>query len=354
MIGTEKLNASPALVEVLRGNVVESVHHGIAAIVDASGKTVFAAGEIETPVFPRSAIKPLQALPLIESGAVEEYMLADENIALSCASHKGEEFHTETISHWLGSIGFEEKDLECGVHPPLDEAANKRLIRAGASPSQLHQNCSGQHTGFLCLCNMLSVDHLFYCSPEHPVQTLVAQTVGEMVGCDLARAPIAIDGCGAPTYAIPVKQLAMGMARLADPGKMSTDRARAARRIRDAMTRAPLFVDGNSGMVAAVIAATEGDALIKPGAEGVYCAALPKLGLGVALKIADGAMRAAEAAMLHLLDQLGVFTTEQRSRLVRYFDPTIRNLKGVETGAIRITQTLTLKPQNRRLGPVSP
>jgi L-asparaginase II len=332
--------SDPVLVEVLRGGLIESRHRGAAAIADADGKIVARWGEIERPVFARSAIKPLQALPLVESGAAERYRLSATELALACASHHGEKSHVEAVARWLDRVDLGPDDLQCGVHPPNDTASAQALIRAGEQASPLHCNCSGKHTGFLTTARHFGETTRGYIEPDHPVQIRVARALGEMCGIDIDGAPRGTDGCGIPVFGIPLAAMARGMARMADPHGLAGDRATASRRLLDAMAERPLMVDGTGGFATVVMQTVGGKARIKPGAEGVFCGALPGLGYGVALKIADGAGRGAEIAMGGILERLGIFSEAERAALDATLRPVLRNLAGTVVGAIRPAATL--------------
>jgi L-asparaginase II len=330
-----KLDPAPVLVEIVRGAMVESQHRGAFAVVDAAGRIVRSAGAVDRPVYPRSAIKPLQALPLLETGAADKYGLGLEELALACASHHGEPVHVQKVSAWLGRIGLGEGNLECGAHLPTDVPSAQALIRGSQPPSQLHNNCSGKHTGFLCTAACLGEDPKGYIEAEHPVMRRVIRAVGEMTGTDMARAPAGRDGCGIPVIGITLQAMAQGMARMADPNGLPDERRAASTRLLDAMAAHPLLVDGTGGLAVAIMQIAGDRVRIKPGAEGVFCVALPKLGLGIALKIEDGAGRAAEVAIASLLDRLGCFTAAERAALQRYLEPKIKNVAGVDVGLLR-------------------
>lgn len=332
--------ASPVLVEVIRGDVVESDHRGSVAVVDAAGKIARSLGDVDRRVYARSALKPIQALPLIETGAADGFGLGDEELALACASHSGEPMHVEKVVAWLAKVGLGEADLECGVHPPRHAASYEALLRAGRAPSQLHNNCSGKHAGFLTTARWMREPTRGYIEPEHPVQQRVASAIGEMAGLDLSCAPRGRDGCGIPVIALPLRALALAMARLADPSCLGEDRRAAAKRLLDAMAAAPLLVDGTGGMTAAVMTVAGAFVRLKPGAEGVFCAALPAQGLGIALKIDDGGARAASLAMAAVLDRLGCFSSEQRWSLEPFLSPPFMTVAGKEAGRLRPTAAL--------------
>ncbi len=316
------MSANPVLVEITRGPAVESRHRGAFVVMDATSKTVWAAGNTQMPVYPRSATKPLQALPLVETGAADRFGLTDKELALACASHKGEPAHAAAVEAWLARIGLDASALECGPQPPRP-------------PSPAYHNCSGKHTGFLTACVACGDPIRGYIEPGHPAQMRVTQALAEMTGCDLSRVPMGRDGCGIPVYCIPLENLALGMARFADPSRLPEGRAAAVRRLSGAMAAEPFYVNGTGGFTTAFLHAAPKSVRLKNGAEGVFVAALPALGFGVALKIDDGAMRAAECAMAHILRELGCLDASQQARLAPFLNAIILTSAGLEAGAIR-------------------
>lgn len=336
------MTPNPILVEVTRGDRVESAHRGSIAVVDASGKVVASWGDVETPVYPRSAFKSLQALPLIESGAADAYKLGSEELALACASHSGEPMHVERVAHWLERIDCREADLACGPHLPVHEPTAHAMLRAGDRPCKLHNNCSGKHTGFLSVARHLhiAVDH--YERPDHPVQVMVRAAIADMCGVDGAKMPIGIDGCAAPNYAIPLTNLALAMARMADCSSLQPKRADAAKRLLAAWKEHPLLVSGTGRACSDLIEAGRGATVVKTGAEGVFMAALPEQGFGVALKIDDGTTRAAETAIAKVLTLLGA-ADEQEPKLAKHLRPSVRNWRGDVVGERRVTAVLNTK-----------
>lgn len=328
-------NAAPVAVEVTRGAAVESRHRASAVVADAAGAVVRQWGDIDQAVFPRSAIKPLQALPLIESGAAEHYDLGDGEIALACASHGAEGFHTETIEAWLARIGLSEADLECGAHLPSHQPSLEALLRGGGAANQTHNNCSGKHLGFLTTARHLGEPTKGYIRIDHPVQRRVIQTFGEMSGLDMSRAAHAADGCGIPTLAVPLRGIAVAMARFADPEGLAPERQAAVRRIARAMTARPEMVSGSGRFCSAIIGESRGAILAKTGAEGVYAVALPGLGLGVAVKVEDGASRASEVAVAAVLRSLGAIDETLELALADFIVAPIHNRAGLRTGEAR-------------------
>jgi len=330
--------ANPILVEVTRGDMVESRHRAAIAVVDARGSVVHAWGDIDRPVYGRSALKPLQALPLIETGAADRYGLGAAEIALACASHSGEPRHVELVSRWLAHIGSGPNDLECGSHLPFHEPSLEALILSRRKPDARYNNCSGKHTGFLSTALHLGEPTAGYIRHEHPVQQRILGTLEQLTGLTLGGAPRGIDGCGIPVIAIPLGNMAMAMARLADPDPhLPPARAAAAKRILAAMAAEPFLVAGSGRFCTRVMEVVGAKVVLKTGAEGVYAASLPTLGLGVALKVDDGAGRAAEVAMGQVLRHLNLLDADEETALAETFGPPVSNRVGRETGSIRPT-----------------
>ncbi|MCQ4159698.1 asparaginase [Roseomonas sp. GC11] len=325
----------PILVEVTRGGRVESAHRGAFAVADAAGGIVLSAGDIDRAIFPRSAVKVIQALPLVESGAADRFGLDDEALAMACASHNGEARHAGVAARTLARLGRDAASLECGAHWPMLPAATQALARAGQEPSALHNNCSGKHAGFVCLACGLDEDPRGYVRPEHAVQRAVKAALEEVTGHPLAEGSHGIDGCSIPTYAVPLRALARGFARIATGEGMPATRAQAARRLREAVARHPFMVAGTGRFDTLAMAALGLRAFTKTGAEGVFCAALPELGLGVAIKCDDGASRAAEVVMATLLRRLLPMNEAEAQAIDALAAPVLRNWNGIEVGRLR-------------------
>ena len=327
--------ANPVVVEVTRGSRLESAHHGAGAVVDADGRVVLAFGDAERPVYPRSAVKALQALPLVESGAADGLGLSDKEIALSCASHSGGQEHVATARAMLAKAGCDEDVLECGAHWPLGEDEARMLARSGRTPTALHNNCSGKHAGFVCLACRLGAPVGGYVSPDHAVQREVTAAIEGMTGARLSEDMRGVDGCSIPTYAMPLVALARGFARLGTGQGLSPIRRAAVARIRAAVAAHPLTVAGRGRFDTEVMALLGARALTKSGAEGVFCAALPEAGLGLAVKADDGAGRAAQVMMAALIRRFGGFDDATTARLARFVSPRLTNWNGVEVGLLR-------------------
>jgi L-asparaginase II len=326
---------APILIEATRGALVESRHRGHVALVDAAGGLVLCFGDIEAPIMPRSAVKPLQALPLIESGAADAYGLGSAEIALACASHRGEPRHVARVTSWLARIGLGVSDLECGAHLPANDAAARALIRGDVPPSAAHNNCSGKHAGFLTTARHLGEPTKSYIAHAHPVQRRVAAALAEMTGSDARAAAYGIDGCGIPTIALPLRAWALGLARLADPANLGPARAAASRRIVTAMAAEPFMVSGSGSLPTVLMESAGARVVVKPGAEGVYAAILKDRGLGLMIKIEDGAARGADLALVTLLARLGVLDEADQERLARFLDPPLANHAGRLVGKLQ-------------------
>ncbi|MBM3569723.1 MAG: asparaginase [Alphaproteobacteria bacterium] len=324
---------NPLTVEVTRGPAVESRHAVHAAVVEADGGIVARYGEVERPVFPRSAIKAIQALPLAESGA--EIRL--QELAIACASHGGEPRHVATVTTWLDRLGLDDGCLECGVHLPLHEASAHALVRAGEAPRAYHHNCSGKHAGMVCTAVQAGEKAAGYVAPEHPVQRRVSAAIADMTGADLSRAPLGSDGCSIPTYAIPLTALALGIARVAAPAGLAPTRAAACRRIVQAVTTDPFLVAGTGRLCTLLMERAGGTLIAKTGAEGVFVAASVRTGRAVALKAEDGAKRAAEAAILELCRRHDLIDQATHAALVGNALPEIRSVRGRAVGRTRVS-----------------
>lgn len=291
-----------------RGPFVESVHRGHAVVCDSKGQLVQAWGDPAAVILPRSSCKMVQALPLLESGAAEAAGLTRRHLALACASHNGAAIHTDRVANWLKDLGLGDEALRCGPQMPRDPETRTALIKADASPCQRHNNCSGKHAGFLTLNRHLKAGP-DYIDPEHPVQKSVRETFEEVTG---ETSPgYGIDGCSAPNFATTLAGLARAMGRFAGAGAgiapgVKGVRARAMQRLVEAMTAYPELVAGEGRACTELMRAMDGRVAVKTGAEAVFVAILPDLGLGVALKIVDGATRASECAIAAILVHLGV------------------------------------------------
>jgi L-asparaginase II len=330
----------PVLVETVRGGIVEARFRGAYAVSTPDGTIVEAAGDIDRRFLPRSCIKMIQALPLVERGAAARFRLDDRRLALACASHRGAPMHADLAAEWLSTLGLSEADLLCGAHPPTDRENRHDLLRRGEAPSQLHNNCSGKHTGMLCLARHLDVPTGDYIAIDHPVQRVIAETFAEMTG-EAAPLVWATDGCSAPNFVSSCRAIAGAMAQYAVPAPRHGEaRAGAMARLRDAMMAHPDAVSGKGGASTALMQAAGGKAAVKGGAEGSYTAILPHRGLGIALKMEAGSSAAAEVAMAALLVRHGA-VDEADPAVARHLRPVLVNSAGRTVGHMAAMAKLT-------------
>ena len=339
---------NPILVDVMRGSAIESTHCGALAVLDADGGVVAALGDIERPIFPRSAVKVLQALPLVASGAADRLGLTDDELAIACASHGGEEIHAQTAARMLAKAGLDASALECGAHWPYHEISMRALAAQGREPSALNNNCSGKHAGFLCLACALHGGQpdlqqyvRGYVKAEHPVMREVTSALQVATGYDLTNTPRGTDGCSIPTFAIPLRKLAHGFARVGTGTGLSAGHANAAKRLRAAVAKAPYLVAGQGRFDTRVMERLGARAFCKVGAEGVFCAALPERGLGVAIKIDDGNnARAAEVVMAAVIESFVALDDGEASFMRSLSDLGLKNWNGIEVGRLVATPIL--------------
>ena len=323
---------SKILAQVIRGETVESIHRGHLIVMDGDGKEIFTIGNPDFVTFFRSAAKPFQAIPFLLSGAPERFGFLENEIALACASHSGEPRHVALAKSMLARAGFTVEDLECGAHAPLGGGAARALFRSGSAPSALHNNCSGKHAGMLAVARHLGEVPQGYVAPMHPVQLRIRAILEELIAAPISPDATAIDGCSVPTWAVPLSSLAQAFSRLATGEGLSSSRHAAARRLMQAAMREPFYVAGEGRACTRMMQLVEGHAFVKTGAEGVYCAAIPDMGLGIALKVDDGAGRAAECAVASVLQTvMSEYATELRP--VAYAGLT--NVRGVGVGEVR-------------------
>ena len=329
------MDANPILVEQTRGDTVENRHRGAFVIADSEGNVISAGGDISRPVFPRSAIKSMQALAMVTSGAIDRFALSDEQLALACASHHGEEVHVTKVSGFLGHLGLSGQNLECGAHPPSNGKAREALRVAGLQPTALHNNCSGKHSGMLSVAKALGVDTAGYVEREHPVQVAVRAAIETVVGAPLSVDLCGRDGCSIPTWAAPLSGFATGFAKMATGRGLPPELGTAARRIFDAATANPLLVAGTGHFDTLIMEAFGGRVMQKGGAEGVQCGAIRDKGWGYALKCDDGNMQASVVMVANLLLRYASPDDEQAAVLGQFARQLVKNVRGIEVGEMR-------------------
>jgi L-asparaginase II len=319
---------NPIIAEATRGSLTESLHRGSFVVCDRQGKVVNSAGQFDLPVFPRSAIKAFQCLPVIESGAAGRFGFTDEEIALCCSSHNSELEHISVAASMLRKCGASENAYECGPHWPGTEDALHAMVHAGEKPRRIHNNCSGKHAGMIALAIHLGVPPAGYSGIDHPVQQAVARAMGSICDVDLAKCQYGIDGCSLPTWAFPLRNMALGFARL---GALDH---KAGQRIIVAVRNNPFMVAGSGRFDTKIMQAVP-RLFIKVGAEGVFCGSIPHAGLGFALKCDDGGIRGAEVAVAALLVKLDVWTGEERKAISAFTHTILRNWMKTEVGEVR-------------------
>ncbi len=329
------------VVEVTRGNIVESLHFGAAAVVDSDGRLVASIGDPDLVAFLRSTSKPFQAMPFVEMGGMEKFSLTERELGLMCSSHSGTDEHFITVGEMQRKIGVSEENLLCGTHPPLHGATNRELIKRGELPTPARHNCSGKHTGMLGQAFIRGQALETYLERGSVVQQNILETFSEMCGVKPESVELGIDGCSAPVFAVPLKAAALAFARLADPSKLSSTRAEACGKIWRGMTANPEMVAGPERFDTVFMTAMNGRALSKAGAEGFQGIAVKpsdgRAGLGIAIKVSDGDLdwRASGVIAVEILRQLGLITRENIAGLEKYSPHAIFNWRKLAVGEIR-------------------
>jgi len=325
------------------GYAVENIHYGSVAVVDAGGRLLYASGDPDFMTFTRSALKPFQALPFVLDDGPARFGLSRDELALLCASHSGEEKHVAGVRSILNKIGVDENHLECGCAVPLFYEFTGQPVPAERRWSPVHHNCSGKHSGFLAWCRLHGAPLANYVDPAHPLQQAVRSTLADAVQINEEQLPTGIDGCSAPNFAMPLARLAHLYARLAQGGRAHGGKSRlggAMDDLFDAMTARPDLVSGEARTDLAWMGAGGGDWVAKIGADAVQAIGIRSAGIGIAVKVADGNVRALHPAVYSVLDQLGLLNAERRALLDVYRNPPIRNARGTVAGDIHAVFTL--------------
>jgi len=325
----------PSEVVLVRGPMIESRHQISAAVCDAGGRLVAWAGDPGLVTYMRSSAKPLQALALIETGAAAAFGLTPDEIAVTCASHSGEDVHVAAARSVLHKAAVPETALHCGVHPPIERDSARRLLEAGQRPTEVHCNCSGKHSGMLAISSHQRWPLEGYWRIEHPLQQLLLRNVSAMAGIDPLQVIIGTDGCGVPVHGMPIRNMATAFARLADPAGLPQDRQASVRTVVGAMQAHPYLVAGRGRFCTELMEATRPRVVAKSGAEAVYCLGLPEHGLGLALKVLDGNGRAAAPAALAILRQLELLPQADFAALSAWTAPPVRNMLGDVVGELQ-------------------
>lgn len=328
------------LIEVTRGEHVESRHDGTVAVVDQSGTLLAYWGDVTRAAYMRSSAKPFQALPLVESGVVDAFAIRPEELAVICASHVGRERHLKVLHALLNRLELDEELLQCGLHSPLDKRAALRLKQTGEKPSVLHNNCSGKHMGMLAACSYHGYPLENYLSFDHPWQQRILETLAQLADLPTASIGLGVDGCSAPNFSMPIAAMALAFARLAASSGGDETRRQALSDIFAAMTQHPTLVSGPGELDALLMQCGRGELVAKSGAEGVLTIGLRGFkadGIGIAIKVWDGdkSGRARTAAALGVLDQLGWLTEDQRRQIEEVISPAVITRTGKKVGLVR-------------------
>ena len=322
------------IAEVWRGPAVESVHLGAAAVANASGEVIYGWGDTGIVTFPRSSLKPIQAIALVETGAADAFGLGPEELALACASHRGEPIHTRRVAAWLDRLGLSEEALACGLAYPSDQDTVKELIQTGIEPSRVFHNCSGKHCGYLTVARHMGWPIEGYRDLSHPTQRLYLDNFSVLLDSDAHALPLGVDGCTLPALALSMADMARSMARYAAAGADSDKRGDAIRRLQDAMRAHPALVAGTGQPNVRLTDATNGRIIMKGGAEGYLVAFIPDQELGIALKVADGNSRARTVALLAVLRALKLLDANEAAALADIAEVPVRNSVGDTVGHI--------------------
>ncbi|TNE81366.1 MAG: asparaginase [Bacteroidetes bacterium] len=338
------MNCNPILVEVLRGDVLESFHRGVVCIVDQDEKLRYSAGDIEQVCYPRSALKFFQQIPLLTSGAADALGLSEEEIAITCGSHNGEDMHVKAVDSILRKAGLDRSALKCGAQYPTHRKTANALLVAGQKPEAIHNNCSGKHAGFLAYCVFRGWDTVDYINPQHPLQLEIRKLVSAFHKYPEAKLHTALDGCSAPIFSIPVYNQALGYMYLAKFAKEDSELGKACKRLIDAAGAYPMMIAG-TGRYCSDLMAQSGSRIIgKTGAEGIYSLAFTEEVMGACIKVDDGKMLPQYNVAQKLVRQSGILSEAQLTPLDAYEESAITNFNKFETGTLRVNPEILSTP----------
>lgn len=326
---------------VYRGEYIESTHDIHVAVVNKNGELLFSYGDPYRLTFPRSSMKPFQAVPLVETGAADHFQYNEPSLSLSCASHSGEDYHRKTVMDILHKIGLEEQDLQCGTHIPWDMESYKQLIREGNDVTPVFSNCSGKHSGMLATAVHMKEDISTYREVGHPVQQRILQAIEDICEVPKESIQLSVDGCGVPVHQIPLFNTALGYARLANPDGLSNKyHPETLQSIRNAMMGYPEMVGGTGRFDTDLMRAFGGKIVSKAGAEAVQCIGIVEAGIGIAIKVEDGGTRAVNVASMEVLKQLGLVDAEIGEELNNYVTGPVLNARKEKIGVVLPNFTL--------------
>ncbi|WP_342513117.1 asparaginase [Sporosarcina sp. FSL K6-1522] len=328
------------LIDVIRGEMVESRHEGHVAVVNSEGQLLYYNGDPNRVTFARSSMKPLQAIPIVETGAADFYNYNQAELSLACASHNGENQHTDRVKNILHKLDLTIDHLKCGTHPPRWQETYEELMKSGKEVTPEYNNCSGKHSGMLATAKYMGERVDDYYKMDHPVQQRILEVISDLSEIPMDEIEIGVDGCGVPVHGIPLKNLAMSFAKMANPVAFPEKRKNAIERVTAAMMAEPEMVGGTDRFCSDFMRIEDGRMFGKVGAEGVYCVGDKETGLGIAIKIEDGNSRATSPAVVEVLKQLNLLNEEQQERLQAYHQPELKNARQEVIGQLRPIFTL--------------
>lgn len=331
---------NPILVEVYRNNVLESFHRGVVCVVDKGGKIIYSEGDVQQICYPRSALKLIQVLPLLESGAVEHFGFTLEEIAIMCGSHNGEPEHQRVVTSILSKIGLNKESLFCGHQYPSDKKTSNELIKTGEKPHHIHNNCSGKHAGFLAYCVYKGWETNDYINPNHPLQQEILEVTAQLYEYPKEKMITALDGCSAPIFSVPVYNQAVGYKNLVHPEQFDKKRQKACATVIEAVSKHPYMVAGKNRYCTDMMQICAPRIIGKTGAEGIFCMGLTQEKIGIAIKIDDGKMQPQYNVAQRFIEATGIFTSEQLEPLKHYETEEIKNFNGFITGEMRTREGL--------------
>ncbi|WP_163972124.1 asparaginase [Oceanobacillus halotolerans] len=332
-------------IQVFRGDYLESAHDIHIAVVNANGELIASFGEQDRLTFARSSMKPFQAVPIVESGAMDGFALTEKELALFCASHNGEPFHRESVTNVLEKLNLQEEHLQCGTHIPKDIESYNQLIKEGGQLTPLYSNCSGKHSGMLAGCMQQDMDISTYRDVTHPYQQQIIEVIANVSDYEKDKINTSVDGCGVPVHRLPLENLALAFARLANPDQWEegdTKRKSSLKRIRNAMVEYPEMVAGTKRFDTDLMGAYAGRIVAKGGAEGVHCFGDSETGIGVAVKVDDGNARATSVASMQVLQQLDIGEAALRESLISYDRAPVLNARNEKIGEIKPSFSLNV------------
>ncbi len=335
--------ANPVLVEIYRGDVLESFHRGVICIVDKNNEVIYSQGDIDQLCYPRSAMKFFQQIPLIKSGAIEKFGFTQKEIAILCGSHNGENAHIETVTSILDKIGLKESDLKCGAQMPTLREDQHFLIKNDLKPRQIQNNCSGKHAGFLAYCIFFNLPIENYIHPNHPLHLEILKTTAEFHEYPLEKIHKGIDGCSAPIFAFPVKNQAIAYKNLIYPAQFDIETQKACKILTDSVIAFPEMIAGKKRYCTDLMKESNGKLIGKTGADGVFSLGLIDKELGICIKVDDGKMGPQYNIAQAIIEQLNILSDEQNQKLHSYIKHENKNFGGFVVGETNVSCNVNVK-----------